>query len=66
MVDRNMDEMENNLRKVIDTMMKKITQLEQEISHTEEMQKLLHSKYEKRKLELERSEKRLTSLQNVK
>ena len=61
-----MDEMEHNLRQAIETMMYKITQVDQEICHAEETQKSLRAKCEKRKLELEHSEKRLSSLQNVK
>ncbi|KAG0567253.1 hypothetical protein KC19_7G121700 [Ceratodon purpureus] len=65
-VNRNMDEMEHNLREAIETMMKKITEVDQEICHAEDTKKSLRSKCEKRKLELEQSEKRLSSLQNVK
>jgi hypothetical protein len=66
MVNRNIDEMEHNLREAIETMMKNITQVDEEICHIEDTQKSLRSKCDKRKLELECSEKRLSSLQNVK
>lgn len=61
-----MDTMEHNFKDAIETMMTKITQVDEEICYNEELQKVLHSKCIKQKLELERFEKRLSSLQNVK
>lgn len=61
-----MDTMEHNFKDAIETMKTKITQVDEEICYNEELQKVLHSKCIKQKLELERFEKRLSSLQNVK
>ncbi|XP_073392434.1 uncharacterized protein [Physcomitrium patens] len=62
----NMDDIEFNIRQAIELMLTSITQENQELCCKEDREKILHSKCEKLKLELKRSEKRFSTLQNVK
>ncbi|OAE34913.1 hypothetical protein AXG93_400s1080 [Marchantia polymorpha subsp. ruderalis] len=65
MVNTDMDEIERGLKEAITAMLESISASEQEQSSSEKDEKAMEAKVEKRKLELERSEKRLSTLHNV-
>jgi hypothetical protein len=60
-----MDEIEHNLRHAISSMLTHINTKNEEIDNVERLEKTLQFKCEKRKFELECTEKRLQTLQNV-
>ncbi|KAG6548057.1 hypothetical protein Mapa_010491 [Marchantia paleacea] len=64
MVNTDMDEIERGLKEAINAMLESISACEQEQSSSEKDEKAMEAKVEKRKLELERSEKRLSTLHN--
>ena len=60
-----MDEIEWSMRDTINAMLEAVASVEQELHSVEREEEALRAKCEKRKFELELSEKRLATLQHV-
>lgn len=64
-VNTDMDAIERSMRDTINDMLEGVASVEQDLHSVEREEEALRAKCEKRKFELERSEKRLSTLQHV-